>query len=73
MLLCNGVPLTVIHTVYPALVNSMYPTLIHKMVDHSMTADGFIEDPAAAFPAGMRVDARVAALEAGGRVELTLR
>ncbi|KAG2498018.1 hypothetical protein HYH03_004276 [Edaphochlamys debaryana] len=35
-------------------------------------SDGFIEDPAAAFPPGMRLEAKVLKLE-GGRIELTLR
>ncbi|KAG2446158.1 hypothetical protein HXX76_000753 [Chlamydomonas incerta] len=36
-------------------------------------SDGFIEDPAAAFPPGSRLEARVVALEADGRLELSLR
>ncbi|EFJ44854.1 rRNA processing protein Rrp5/programmed cell death protein 11 [Volvox carteri f. nagariensis] len=36
-------------------------------------SDGFIEDPAAAFPAGMQLEARVLRVGEGGRIELTLR
>ncbi len=36
-------------------------------------SDGFIEDPAAAFPPGMRVKARVLKVDDDGRVDLTFR
>lgn len=61
-------------TVHPTLPSSLPRRLHDGRIRLTNLSDGFIEDPAAAFPPGLRLEARVLSADpATGRLELTMR